>query len=302
MSRPFDDIETLMAGLPGPDEQAWAAAAGRPGAAGLGRLGELAAWSAAWQGRSVPQVRRPVAALYASAYEGEVDGGARARLEALAEGEGAISAAARTLGAGVEAFDLALDRPVPDAAERATMGERECAATIAFGMEALAKGPDVLVLGDMTRGSERPAEALALALFGEAAGEASDWSERAVARARAAGAMAPLDFLRELGGRETAALLGALAAARVQKVPVILDGKAALAAGAVAQALRADALDHCLAADGGDAAQARLLARLGLSPLLALGAQRPEGMAGLAALSVLRCACAAAGEGEAAGG
>jgi hypothetical protein len=37
---------------------------------------------------------------------------------------------------------------------------------------------------------------------------------------------------------------------------------------------------------------ARLAARLGKAPLLALGAVRSDGLAGVAALSVLRTACA----------
>ena len=303
MSRPFDDTLALIAGLPGPDEEARAAATqALAPIAGAGRLGELALWMATWQGRCPPQIRRPIVALYASAHAGAgaVEGAARARLQALAAGEGAISRAARTFGAGVEAFDLALDRPMPDAAERAAMSERECAATLAFGMEALAKGPDVLILGETTHGAERAAGALCLALFGGAASDWSatpDWAERAVARARAAGAGTPLELLRELGGRETAALAGAIMAARVQRVPVVLDGYAPCAAGAVLAALRADVLDHCLVADGGATpGLTALLARLGKVPLLDLGANRGEGLAGVAALALLRAGCALLGE------
>ena len=303
MSRPFDDTLALIAGLPGPDEAARAAATQTLAPlVGVGRLGELALWMATWQGRCPAQVRRPIVALYASAHAGagEAEGAARARLQALAAGEGAISRAARTFGAGVEAFDLALDRPTPDAAERAALSERECAATLAFGMEALAKGPDVLILGETTHGAERAAGALCLALFGGAASDwsaTSDWAERAVVRARAAGAAAPLELLRELGGRETAALAGAIMAARVQRVPVVLDGYAACAAGAVLAALRADVLDHCLVADGGATpGLTALLARLGKVPLLHLGADRGEGLAGVAALALLRAACALLGE------
>ena len=297
MHRPFDDLHSLIAGLPGPDAEARAATGRAVPQGAYGRLADLAAWTASWQGRAPARVRRPIVALYAAAHAGagEAEGEARGRLEALAAGSGAVGLAARELGAGVEVFDLAVDRPVPDAAERATMSERECAATLAFGMEALAKGPDLLIVGDAASGADRAAGALAFALFG---GDPADWSAdpawsaRAAARAGGEGAESPLDLLRQLGGRETAALAGAIAAARTQKVPVVLDGQAAAAAAAVLQAIRADAVDHCLAAQAETAGHARLLHRLGKPPLLDLGVVRGEGVAGVAALALVRTACA----------
>ena len=293
MSAPFDDLTALLATLPTADIVA---------PAGPGRLDEAAAWLAAWQGKR-PQLRRPIVALYVAAHEGsgEAGGAARARLDALAAGKGAISSAARELGAGVEAFDLAVDQPSPDASIRPAMSERECAATVAFGMEALAKGPDIVIVGEITIGAERAAGALAHALFGGAAADWSDdpeWVARALARATSQDAQTPLDLLRQVGGRETAALAGAILAARVQKVPVLLDGYAAAAAGAVLQALRPDALDHCMAAEAGATpGHRRLLERLGKTPLLGLDLGRSGGLAGVAALAVLRVACAAQDQG-----
>jgi nicotinate-nucleotide--dimethylbenzimidazole phosphoribosyltransferase len=298
MTSPFDDIKALLAGLPGPDEDAAAAAA--DAAAGFGRLSDAAVWLAAWQGRSAPRIRRPIVALYAAAHAGapEPEGAARRRLEVLAAGEGAIGAAAREFGAGVEVFDLAVDRPVPDGGLKPTMSERECAATLAFGMEALAKTPDLLIVGETAAGGERAAAALSLALFGGEAGDwcaeaDAEWARRAVARARGAGAEAPLDLLRQLGGRETAAMAGAVVAARSQKVPVLLDGYAAAAAGAVLQALQPGALDHCRAAQVTTArGHARLLQHIGKTPLLDLGVGRSDGLGALPAIGLLRTACA----------
>jgi nicotinate-nucleotide--dimethylbenzimidazole phosphoribosyltransferase len=298
MSRPFDDLNALLAALPEADDAAQAGAATALAVyGGLGRLGLAVQWLAAWQGRPNPRIRRPILALYASAHEGsgEAEGAARKRLEGLAAGEGAISSAARELGAGVEAFDLAADRPSPDAARQAAMSERECAATVAFGMEALAKGPDLLIVGEITEGADRAAGALAHALFGGSAADWSatpDWTAQAVARVREE-AEGPLDLLRQLGGRETAAIAGAILAARVQKTPVLLDGYAAAAAGAVLQAIRPDALDHCLAAEATATPGHRaLLERIGKPPLLDLGLGRAAGLAGVAALGLLRVGCA----------
>ncbi|MBN9318223.1 MAG: nicotinate-nucleotide--dimethylbenzimidazole phosphoribosyltransferase [Caulobacterales bacterium] len=312
--RPFDDIRRLLSDLPPP-----------PGGVfippGLGRLGDLAGWIGGWSGRA-PQVRRPVVALYAGPADVFGDGQApstnpRARLEAVAAGATAASRMAAATGAGLEAFDLAVDRPGHDIRLRAAMSERECAATMAFGMEALAKQPDLLLLGVLGDGANISAGAVAAGLFG---GPAVDWSrdpataEQAVARLRAEAAQhvhgpncghhhhhhdhgpEPLDILRELGGREIAAIAGAIVAARTQGVPVLLDGYAALAAAAVLVALDPRAVEHCRAAHvPAEPGAAKLIATLGLEPVLDLSIEEDDGVGALAALAVIKAACEAAG-------
>lgn len=305
MTTPFDDLTALLETLPEPAAAAAAEFAGTLGDryGSLGALGALGAWMAGWQGRARPQVQRPILALYAAAHDGATEPAAavRRRLEGFAAGEGPLSTVARQVGAGVEAFDLAVDRPTPDAALRASMSERECAATVAFGMEALAKSPDLLIVGETAAGADRAASALALALFGGpaqdwAAGAEAEWAERAAARAHAETGAAPLALLRQLGGRETAAMAGAILAARIQRVPVLLDGYAATVAGAVLHRLAPDALDHCRSAHlTTHPGHARLLEHLGLDPLLALGLQRSEGLGGLAAVGLAKAACALVG-------
>jgi nicotinate-nucleotide--dimethylbenzimidazole phosphoribosyltransferase len=300
MTRPFDDLRTLAADLPAPDEGSRAAcreALARlepPGR--LGRLAETAEWVAAVQGAR-PRVLRPIVALYAASHAG-VDGPSpKARLQTLAGGGGAVSAAARVFGAGVEVFDLACERPVGDALHAPTMSERECAATMAFGMEALAKTPDLLILGELALGADRAAGALALALFG---GDAHDWTPpgetawatAAVARARAEASDDPLELLRNLGGRETAALAGAILAAGSQKVPVLLDGYAAAAAAAVVQSIAPGATAHCRAGHVSTApGHARLLERLGMTPLADLDLAVSEGLGAATAIGLVRVAC-----------
>ena len=242
MASPLDDIRALARDLPPPDFDAADGVRRRLKAETTSEtLIDLAAWLAAWPGNPGATrrgVRRPILALYASSFE-HIDGAPariRALLETLASGGGVVSTLAKSLGAGVEVFDLGLDRPAPDPAHRPVMTERECAATCAFGMEALAKTPDVLILSDLTQGSAEAAERLSSFLSGDA-GNLPD-------HARDTGGD-PLQALRRLGGREVAAMVGAILAARVQGVPVLLDGPAARAAAAVCDALNPDALAAC---------------------------------------------------------
>jgi nicotinate-nucleotide--dimethylbenzimidazole phosphoribosyltransferase len=65
-------------------------------------------------------VNRPVVALYAGARQGVGPRGyARDRLEAIASGGATVSRLAGVQGAGLEAFDLAIDRPSPDFVDKA---------------------------------------------------------------------------------------------------------------------------------------------------------------------------------------
>jgi nicotinate-nucleotide--dimethylbenzimidazole phosphoribosyltransferase len=103
----------------------------------------------------------------------------------------------------------------------------------------------------------------------------------------------PIEVLRRLGGREIAAMAGAIVAARVHRVPVLLDGFVAGAAAALLHALSPAALAHAQAAHlSAEPGHARLLERLPLRPLLELDMRLGE--ASGAALAIMLCRAAVA--------
>ncbi len=103
----------------------------------------------------------------------------------------------------------------------------------------------------------------------------------------------PLEVLRRLGGREIAALVGAILAARLQRVPVILDGFVVCAAAAVLHALEPGAIDHCIAGHvSAEQAHRAVLAKLGKAPLLDFGMRLGEGSGAGLALGILKAALA----------
>ena len=180
---PFDDFRVLLRELPGPDQRALVAARERdaqltkpPGS--LGRLEEIAFWLAAWSGRS-PAVNRPLVAIFAGNH-GVTRHGitpfpssvTQQMVENFAAGGAAINQICVTHDLGLKIFDLALDYPTGDIATEAALSERDCAATMAFGMEAIAGGTDLLCIGEMGIGNTTVAAAINLALYG---GEAEDW-------------------------------------------------------------------------------------------------------------------------------
>lgn len=316
---PFDDIRNLVAQMPGPDVAARAAAAERqrqlvkpPGA--LGRLEEIAIRIAGWQGREIPVINRPTVAVFAathgvagrgvSPYPPEVT---KQMVATFTDGKAAVNQICGVFGAGLRVFDLALDLPTPDIVEQDALTEAECAATMAFGMEALAGEPDLLCLGEMGIGNTTVAAAIFHGLYG---GEAEEWVgpgtgstgevlARKIAAVRAAVARSkahlddPLEVLRKLGGREVAAMAGAILAARLQRVPVVLDGYVVTAAAAVLKALDPTALDHCFAGHvSAEPAHRAVLERLGLRPLLDLDMRLGEGSGAALAIGVVKAALA----------
>src|SRR5690606_33661918 len=90
-----------------------------------------------------------------------------------------------------------------------------------------------------------------------------------------------------VGGREIAAMAGAIIAARAERIPVLLDGYPAIAAAALLHAVNPDAVGHCcFASTTGKAAADRLAETLSGAPLLDFGASQPGVAASLAAMLV----------------
>jgi nicotinate-nucleotide--dimethylbenzimidazole phosphoribosyltransferase len=315
--RPFDDIRKLIHELPGPDETAAAAARERdrqltkpPGA--LGRLEEIVEWLARWQGRHPPHVDRPMVAIFAGNH-GIVGRGVTAYPQEVTQqmvanfqhGGAAINQICKSFDLGLKIFELALEVPTRDITEAPGMEEAECAATIAYGMEAIAGGADLLCLGEMGIGNTTIAAAICHGLY---SGEAEQWvgpgtgvdpegMKRKVAAVKKAvdlhhQALAdPLEVLRRLGGRELAAIVGAIIAARHEKVPVVLDGYVVTAAAAILHALDPHALDHCVVGHcSAEPAHRKLLEKLGKRPLLDLGMRLGEGTGAALAAGLIRAA------------
>jgi nicotinate-nucleotide--dimethylbenzimidazole phosphoribosyltransferase len=316
---PFDDIRHMLGILPAGDEAAAAAVRARdaqltkPGGS-LGRLETLVEWMARWQAKPLPEVTRPLVCVFAgnhgvvaqgvSAYPQAVT---RQMLENFAAGGAAINQICAANDLGFKVFDLALDIPTGDITVEPALDERACVATMAFGMEAMAGGTDLLGVGEMGIGNTTVAAAIYAALYGgdparfvgrgtgvDDAGLArkTDAVERALAT-HAAHLDDPLEVLRRLGGREIAAMAGAILAARLQRVPVVLDGYVATASAAILHALDPESIDHCVAGHrSAEGAHGEVLERLGKPPLLDLGMRLGEGSGAALAMGLVKAAVA----------
>jgi nicotinate-nucleotide--dimethylbenzimidazole phosphoribosyltransferase len=311
------DVRSRLADLPVADQGAVAAAEARngqltkpPGA--LGRLERLAIWMAGWQGTEKPHADAPqivifagnhgVAARGVSAFPAEVTVQMVAN---FAHGGAAINQLARAFRAKLDVHALDLDRPTADFTEGPAMTEDEVVAALRKGYEAVDPAADLLVAGEMGIGNTTVAAALAAALYGGSgwAGRGTGVDNAGLARKEAAVAAGlerhsevlgdPLQVLRCLGGREIAAMAGAILAARMHRIPVILDGFIACSAAAVLAKAAPGALDHCIAGHlSAEGAHGRLLAELGKEPLLSLGLRLGEGSGAALAIGVIKGAVA----------
>jgi len=316
----YEDIAKQFQNLPALDEDFAAAAAAREGnltkpAGSLGRLEELSAWCAAWQRRYPPALdsvqilvfagNHGVTARGVSAFPAEVTVQMVAN---FAAGGAAINQLAALQGAELTVQALDLDTPTADFTSGPAMTEAECAAAFFTGFASVDETADALIVGEMGIGNTTAAAALSCALFG---GAPADWTgpgtgldaagiavkTRAVAAAmdrHGEDISDPLEALRRVGGRELAAMAGAVLAARHKRIPVILDGFVATAAVSVLDKAAPGALDHCVAGHvSGEPGHRRLLEKLGMQPLLDLGMRLGEASGAAVALGVLRCALAA---------
>ena len=318
LSSPFDDVRALARQEATPDEGAaekvleQLSGMGRP--TDFGRLGEAAQWLAKWQGRYPPRIEKAVLAIFAGSHglRGRgvslaTDDYTKKHVEALRSGTAPLSAIAAQAEANIQVMELALDAPTGDITEGPAMTEKECAATIAYGFEALANEPDLLAVGVSGAGIGTAAAAVACALYG---GSADYWVrpgpgtppeltkirtelvDKALGHHRGS-VSDPLEALAKLGGRELAACVGAILAARLQNVPVIIDGFATTIAAGIVHALNPNALSHVMAAHVTHRpAHQAALERTELRPLLAFEFQTGGGLGSTAAISVLRTACA----------
>lgn len=277
----------------------------------LGRLEELAVFMAGWQG-GAPRLDRAQALVFAGNH-GVVAQGVNPfpaevtalMVENFRAGGAAINQLCRVAGADLSVVPLDLDRPTGDFTQGAAMSPGEVEAAMAAGAAAVDPQADVLILGEMGIGNSTVAAVLAAASFG---GRAEDWvgpgtgaegdilanKLRAVAEGLARHAPATtIETLAAFGGREQAAICGAIGRTRELRLPVILDGFICTAAAAVLTRDDPDALAHCLIGhESAEPGHRRLIAALAMQPVLSLDMRLGEGSGAAVALMVLRGALA----------
>ncbi len=286
----------------------------RPAGA-LQKLDDVAIWMAGWQATNQPKVSCPVAIVFAadhgvatsnlvSAYPADVTA---AMLKAYQSGKSTLSAFAKIAGATVLAVDVGVGKPTQDIQVEAAMSEQRFDEALSAGRKAVEQiDADLLVIGEMGIGNTTVAAAITAALLG---GEPSSWVGRgtgvdqqgyerkclAVDRAvtRVKEISDPIEILRQVGGMEIAAMSAAIVAARIRRLPVVIDGFVVTSAALPLHQVSKDALDHCVFSHcSAEYGHRKVLEHLNKPYLLDLNMRLGEGSGAMAAVPLIAMACA----------
>lgn len=329
-SRDGSLLERLLDDLPGPDEGAQQAVVERASqvlrpSGAFERLDRVAAWLAGWQRTPEPTVGRPAVLVFAadhgvaaegvSAYPADVTA---AMVAAVDSGVATVTAIARQVGAVVRCYDVGVGTPTGNIRTQDAMSVDEFDAAVNAGVLAVDRTVtddqvDLLVLGELGIGNTTAAAAVCGLIFADdamsSAEVAARWTgpgtgvhagaldrKRAVVRdvLQRVGRVVPLEALRRAGGRELAAIAGAVVAARHRSIPVVLDGFIGTAAAAPLALAVSGSLDHCIAGHcSAEPGHGALLDKLGLEPLVRLDLRLGEGTGALVAVPIVQIAAAA---------
>jgi len=315
----LNDIRDVLKVLPEVSQKSLAEAAARepqltkPEGA-LGRLEEVSHWVAGWQGSYPPRVKSVHCNVYAgnhgvvargvSAYPPEVT---QQMVQNFINGGAAVNQLCATFEVDLQVHEMALDQPTKDFSKGPAMSDEDCAEAFFYGMTTVKDHTDLLCIGEMGIGNTTAAAAVAHGLYGGAAdtwvGRGTGVDDEAMGHKVAVVAESVLvnkdemkdglDVLRCLGGRELAAMAGAVIAARMKRIPVLLDGYVCTSAVAALEATWAGALDHCMVAHNSVEPGHQLLCeKIGKKALFDLDMRLGEGSGAVLAVGLVRSAVA----------
>jgi nicotinate-nucleotide--dimethylbenzimidazole phosphoribosyltransferase len=315
----LDDIREILKDLPPLSQDALNQAEAREvqltkPEGSLGRLEDISHWVAAWQGNYPPRMRSIHCNVYAgnhgvvergvSAYPAEVT---KQMVQNFIDGGAAVNQLCATFDVDLQVHEMALDVPTKDMSQGPAMSDEDCAEAFFYGMTTVKDHTDLMCLGEMGIGNTTAAAAVAYGLFN---GSVATWVGRGTGvndhtltlktnvvkeavEKNKENIKDGLDVLRCLGGRELAAMAGAVLAARLKNVPVLLDGYVCTAAVATLEATLPGALDHCLVAHNSVEPGHQLICeKINKKPLFDLGMRLGEGSGAVLAVGLVRSAVA----------
>ena len=314
------DIDQIISALPLVDSVTQNKAIARqnqltkpPGS--LGKLEDIAIWMAGWQRNERPDIRHGQCLVFAGNHGVVAQGVSQFPAEVTAQmvknfdsGGAAINQLCRVAELDLRVTPIDLDNPTRDFTYGPAMSSNEVLDAMNAGADSIAQACDYLIVGEMGIGNSTAAAALCLGRFGS---DAKGWvgpgtgldadgvAHKAFIIEKAFAQQQPVDdhpvaLLAAFGGRELAAIAGAVLAARSRSIPVLLDGFIATAAAASLTANgQIDVLDHTMISHiSAEPGHLRLAAALKKVPIIDLKMRLGEGSGAAVASMLVRAACA----------
>ncbi|KAF0096071.1 MAG: nicotinate-nucleotide--dimethylbenzimidazole phosphoribosyltransferase [Puniceicoccaceae bacterium 5H] len=275
----------------------------------LGRLEPIATWVGEVQHRRQPQVNFPALRLFAGAHGIAAEGVSMCpehvnaqMVRNFANGGAAINALCRSNGIDFKAYDAGVDCPTANFLQAPAMSEAETVEALLLGWNSVPAFADLFAVGEMGIGNTTPSAAILAAVLklpvdqitGRGAGLPDDRLAvkiRVIEQAlenRKAELTSPLNILASIGGREIAAMTGAMLSAASQNIPIVLDGVISAAAACIAFELEPRMVGKCIAGHrGAEPGQQAFLRHYQLDAVVDLAMRLGEGTGAAVAMGVI---------------
>lgn len=221
----------------------------------------------------------------------------RQLMDDSAAGNGRLNKMCEIYGHGLRIFDLALDMPTKKSYLEVTLDEKQTAATVAFGMEAIAGGADILSVGALATAADIVAASVIMTIAPETAEiieqELADDFALVSRIVESCQESKPLEILGAIGGREIAAIIGAIISARTEHISVILDDLPSLAAALILHQENPKLTSHCRLAICQTDLMSILLHKMNMKSVLIADSPKLNGANAALAMGILKGSVAA---------
>jgi nicotinate-nucleotide--dimethylbenzimidazole phosphoribosyltransferase len=298
----------------------------------LGMLEEIAIQVAGITGNPMPSTQRKAVVVFAADHGVTRQGVSLYPKEVTAQmvlnfvkGGAAISVLSRHCGARLLVVDVGVTADLPehdgllirkvawgtgDISCEPAMTTRQALDAISVGVEVVRMlvedGAQIIAIGDMGIGNTTPSSAITAVLTGRQVREVTgrgtglddERYEHKVAVIETAlnfhrpNPSDPLDVLSKVGGFEIAALVGAVIACGLMRIPVVVDGFITTASAAIAFCMQPLLRDYMFAGHiSAEPGHRVLLEWMGLKPILNLNMRLGEGTGAVLAMHIIDAAC-----------
>ena len=278
----------------------------------LGKLEKYAIWMAGWQKKEKPAIKNFQCLVFAgnhgvarrnvSAYPSEVT---EQMVKNFMNGGAAINQLCNLSNIKLSVIPISLENPTKDFSEEKAMNPDETLSAMKLGYNSVPKKCDLLLLGEMGISNTTSATAIACALFKTSVkkwtGLGTGISEKNLKnkisviqkglKLHGKKFDSVIKILSCFAGREMAAIVGSIIAARVRGIPILLDGFVSTASAATLTIFNKNILEHCLISHlSSEPGHKGIILKLKKEPILDLNMRLGEASGGGVASLIIKAA------------
>ncbi len=278
----------------------------------LGKLEKYAIWMAGWQKKEKPTIKNFQCLVFAgnhgvaernvSAYPSQVT---EQMVKNFKNGGAAINQLCNLSNIKLSVIPISLENPTKDFSEEKAMNPNETLSAMKLGYNSVPKKCDLLLLGEMGISNTTSATAIACALFktsvkkwtGLGTGISKKNLKNKISVIQKGLKLhgkkfdSVIEILSCFGGREMAAIVGSVIAARVRGIPILLDGFVSTASAATLTIFNKNILEHCLISHlSSEPGHKGIIMKLKKEPILDLNMRLGEASGGGVASLIIKAA------------